>query len=207
MLISAILDKVSKQIVDVNNVRWTRAELLDYLNFGLSALVVKRPNIARTTATQATTSGEVAKPADAYSIINVNHVDGRAVQYVDVNKISQLEPNWRLETGTPVAWTRSEFDNDMVYLYPAPSVSVDVELVYAKDMKVTLETDDFPIQDIYVPIIFDYIIYRAFDKDSENPNEAARAQYHLTLFRDALGEKDAADVLKEQTLVAKEKLR
>ena len=46
MLISELLDKVGKQIVDINNVRWNREELLFFLNMGLSTFIIKRPDVA-----------------------------------------------------------------------------------------------------------------------------------------------------------------
>ena len=194
MLISELIDKVAKQIVDSNHVRWSRTELLDFLNMGLSHFIIKRPDVARVTATQTVNASLIDIPDDGYSIINVNHVDYRGVQFVDINRLGQLNPNWRLEVGTPVAWTRNPFDNDSVYLYPGPDADVDVELVYSKDVRMTAETEAFPLKEIYVSILYDYIIYRAFNKDSANQLEGEKAKYHLMLFKDAIGEKDQTDM-------------
>jgi len=204
MLLSDLITKVAKQLVDTNHVRWTREELLDFLNMGLSTFIIKRPDVSRTTATQTATESLIDIPTDGYSIITVNHVNKRGVQYVDINKLGQLNPDWRLDDGVPVAWTRNEFDNDSVYIYPAPVTEVDVELVYSKDVQVESEDESFPLKEIYISILYDYIIYRAFNKDSASAEEAQKAQYHLMLFKDAIGDKAAADALKEQILQAKE---
>lgn len=207
MKISELIDQVAAQIVDVNHVRWTRPELLDFLNMGLSSLIIKRPDIARTTATQIADTAKINIPDDAYSIITLNHVNNRAVQFVDINKLNQLNPEWRNDIGAPLLWTRNELDNESFYLYPAPDQGYEMEVVYAKAIKVESETEDFPIKQIYSSILFDYMIYRAFAKDSEQPGEAEKARYHLMVFKDALGDKDAADSLREQILQSKEKQR
>lgn len=200
MLISELLDKVGKQIVDVNNVRWTREELLFFLNMGLSTFIIKRPDVARTTTTLTTADSLIPMPEDGYSIITVNHVDNRGMQYVNIDKLSQCYPDWRLNTGTPTVWTRNQLDNDKLYLFPKPEGEVTVELIYAKFIQVTAETEEFPLKEIYASILYDYIIYRAFNKDSANQAEQAKAQYHLSLFQAAIGEKEAADSLQEQML-------
>jgi len=204
MLISEIITKAALQLVDVNHVRWSRSELLDFLNMGLSTFILTRPDVASTTATFSTVTSKVSLPSNGYTIITVNHVNYRAIQYVDINKLGQIYPDWRTTAGEVTNWTRNEFDNSSIYLYPTPEVSVSIELVYSQNYIMIAETETFPLKNIYESIIFDYIIYRAYDKDSSNPAETQKAQSHLILFKAAIGDKITADQMKEQILKTKE---
>ena len=209
MKISTLIDQASKQLVDVNHVHWSREEILDYINLGLSSLVIHRPDVARKVSTVAVgaNSNLVPLPVNAYTLVTINHVSGMSVAYVDINKLGQLNPGWRLETGVPCSWTRNEFDEDIAYLYPMPDQAVTVEVVYSESVQVSSENADFPVKDIFSSVIFDYVLYRAFNKDGVAQADMSKAQHHLMLFNSAIGAKNEADAIKEQILQRKEQLR
>ena len=207
MLVSELIAEVAEQLVDKNYARWSQDELLKYMNMGIQTFILKRPDLTKKIETVATSSNTLDLPADGYEFISVNHVDSHATQYADINRLNQLYPTWRTQTGAPVIWTKNDFDNKTIYLYPAPSVEVSVEYVYSANLTASSTADDFPIPDIYKSIIFDYMVYRAYDKDGENASEAQKAQNHLLSFATAIGDKATADQISKQWLQEQEKGR
>ena len=49
MTVKDLIDRVSRDLIDPNNTRWKRPELTDYLNEGIAAIVLRRPDLSRTT--------------------------------------------------------------------------------------------------------------------------------------------------------------
>lgn len=194
--IETLINRIARDLIDSSNVRWSRPELLDYINDAISATVLRRPDLSRTTTSVATSSNEVTLPSDAYQLLSVNHVGNASVQFVDMNKLDQLYPTWRTMTGAPSNWTKHDLDERVFYLFPAPSAEVNVQLVYSKAISVSDETDTFPLLDIYIGVVTDFVKYRAYSKDSQNPSEANQAQMHLQAFAVALGDKATADSAK-----------
>lgn len=191
--IKGLIDRVARDLIDVRHVRWSRPELIDFLNDAIAAIVLRRPDLTRKTVTINVDSFTVGLPVDLYKVLAVNHINLMAAQYVDINKLNQLYPNWRTMTGEPTCWTRNELDEKTLFLFPAPESTATVEIVYSSAMKVDAESDDFPITEIYEGVVSDYVMYRAYNKDSMNPSDAQRAQLHLQAFATALGEKSSSD--------------
>lgn len=205
--VKTLIDRISRDLIDLRNVRWSRQELIDFLNDAIASIVIRRPDLSRATATVATETNIVALPGDAYQILAVNHVDNVAAQYVDINKLNQLYPDWRTTTGAPVCWTRNEMDETTLFLYPSPLASVSVELVYSRNLRVAVEADEFPLPDIYEGTVADFVMYRAYNKDSQNPTEGNKAQLHLQAFATSLGDKTASDNAKAQMIKQSEVAR
>jgi len=195
-----LIDRISRDLIDLRNVRWSRPELIDFMNDAIAAIVIRRPDLSRATAAAATSSNTVALPADAYQILAVNHIDNVAATFVSINKLNQLYPEWRTTVGAPVCWTRNELDETTLFLYPAPQEQVNVEVVYSRTLKVTDESAAFPLSEVYEGVVADFVMYRAYNKDSLNPAEGQKAQLHLQAFATALGDKTATDNAKAQMI-------
>lgn len=198
--VKQLLDRVSRDLIDLRNVRWSRPELLDFMNDAVAAIVIRRPDLSRKTASVTTNSLTVALPADAYQILAVNHINNVAATFVNINKLNQLYPEWRTTVGVPVCWTRNDLDETTLFLFPAPQDPVDVEVVYSRVLKVDAEASEFPLSAVYEGVVADFIMYRAYNKDSSNPAEAQKAQLHLQAFATALGDKTATDNAKAQMI-------
>ncbi|GIB55152.1 TPA: DUF6682 family protein [Vibrio cholerae] len=198
--VKVLLDRIARDLIDIRNVRWSRPELMDFLNDAIAAIVLRRPDLSRTTSKVHADTNTVALPDDAYQILAVNHINNIAAQYVDINKLNQLYPEWRNTSGVPVCWTRNELDETTLFIYPSPESRVDVEVVYSRTLKVTQESDSFPLSPMYEGVVGDFVMYRAYNKDSQNPAEGQKAQLHLQAFASALGDKTATDNAKAQMI-------
>ncbi|EJL6538956.1 MULTISPECIES: DUF6682 family protein [Vibrio] len=205
--IKGLIDRVARDLIDVRHVRWSRPELMDFVNDAISAMVIRRPDLSRTTAMIESSSYQVSLPADAYQILAVNHINQQAAQFVNIHKLNQLYPEWRKTAGVPVCWTRNELDETTLFLYPSPQAPVNVELVYSRTLQVASESDVFPLPEIYLGVVSDFVMYRAYNKDSQNPAEGQKAQLHLQAFATALGDKTVTDNAKAQMIQSSEGAR
>lgn len=198
MKVSQLIERASRDLVDLRFVRWSKAELIDFLNDGIAAVLIRRPDLARVTATvEEHTGNRVTLPNDAYCLLSVNFINDIATQFVDIHKLNQLYPRWRVTQGDPVCWTKNDGDNVSYWLYPSPTTPVTIEHEYSRVTRVD-ENSDFPLPSIYEGLVLDFIMYRAYSKDSENASEANKAQLHFQAFGVALGDKTQTDTLKKQ---------
>lgn len=208
MLVKEIIDRVARDVVDLRHVRWTRAELLDFMNDAMSAILIRRPDLSRTTKSLKITTNTVTLPDDAYQILAVNHINNIAAQYVDINKLNQLYPDWRTQTDEPHSWTRNEMDETTLFVFPGPAAEATIEIVYSRNLNVTDEADAvFPLPDLYEGVVVDFMMYRAYNKDGQNASESNKAALHFQSFATALGDKAAADSAKAQLIKASEGAR
>jgi len=57
--------------------------------------------------------------------------------------------------------------------------------------------------DYYRNALLDYVLYRAFAKDSDSANQAQRSQNHYQMFMQAIGEKFSGDTNADNDKVVK----
>ena len=207
MTVKDLIDRVSRDLIDPKNTRWTRPELVDYLNDAIAAIVLRRPDLSRTTKTTAITTNTLTLLDDTYQLLGVNHIGNVAVQYVDINTLNQLYPDWRTKTGVPECWTRNELDETTLFVYPTPTAQVDIEYIYSRHLAVAAETDPLPLPDIYQGVLVSYMLHKAYSKDGQAASEQNKAQIHYQAFATVLGEKATADSVKAQILKAGERGR
>ena len=195
---------VAKHLSDEGHTRWSKADLLDWMTMGIQTFIIKKPTISQVTKTISLSGGVINLPGDGYKLLGVNHVDDIAVTYVDIDKLNQLFPAWRRDVGTPSNWTKVDDEDKQFVLHPKPDAEVQVEFVYSANLKVEDEKSPFPISDIYKAIIFDYMVYRAYDQDSEDTINAQLAQNHLMLYATGIGDTETAERIRKQWLATKE---
>lgn len=213
MNVSKIIDRVGRDLVDLRHTRWTRAELLDFMNDAIAAILIRRPDLSRATKSIAITGNTIVLPEDAYQILTVNHIGNVAAQYVDIHKLNQLYPGWRIQKGEPHSWTRNELDETTLFVFPGPNAEVEVELVYSASLTLPEtaskedDTTPFPLPDLFEGVVVDFMMYRAYNKDGQNQAESGKAALHFQSFATALGDKAAADSAKAQSIKASESAR
>lgn len=205
MTISAqsIIRRVVETMQDNTSVRWPVAELVRYLNDGQREVVLYRPDSMVTNATVALTTGaKQALPVNGSKLIDViRNTAGtkRSVRMTIRNILDTQSPNWYNLTGVTeiLHYMYDPRDPKVFYVYPpAASSGASVEIVYsayptdiaepADGAVYTAVTGNISLPDIYGNVLADYILYRAYTKDSEYAGNAQRAQAHYAAFQAAL---------------------
>ena len=208
--VDSILKRVNTLLNDRTWVRWPKQELLDYYNDAAKAIVLMRPD-AHTKNVQFNCAAGTKQslPADARRIIEVlRNADGKVIRFVPRRALDDSYPDWHAgKDGTSVAaYTYDDRDPKNFYLYPGPAAAVKVDVIYsvAPQSKVLADVENVgtpalaDLDDIYINPLIDFIMYRAFSKDSEYSANSNRAVGHYNAYLQQLGEKTQVDASLEQ---------
>lgn len=188
-----ILNKAAIQLTDIANVRWTRAELLSWLNDGMRQIVLMQPSASSTTVSKLLTAGtRQTIPSDGWLLLQIYRnmgttgtTAGRAIRIVSREVLDGFNPNWHSEI--PKAEVKNYIydvqDQLAFYVYPPNNGTQYIELNYsAQPTNLTSETQTIPIFDIFQSALVDYIMFRACSKDAEYAPGLQLAQGYLATF-------------------------
>jgi hypothetical protein len=188
-----IINKAAIQLTDIANVRWTRAELLSWLNDGMRQIVTMQPSASSTTVSKLLTAGtRQTIPSDGWLLLQIyrnmgttGSAAGRAIRIVSREVLDGFDPYWH--TGIPKAEVKNFIydtqDQTAFYVYPPNTGTQYIELNYsAQPTNLTTENQVIPIFDIFQSALVDYILYRACSKDAEYAPGLQLAQGYLTTF-------------------------
>lgn len=204
VLASTIIDKAAKQLLDLNNIKWTRAELLGWLNDGMRQIVIIQPSATSTTVSKLLTSGtRQLIPTDGWLLLHIYRnmgttgtTPGRVTRIVSREVLDGFNPNWHTET--PSAEVKNYLydvqDQLAFYVYPPNTGTGYVELNYSvQPTNLTAESQPIPIFDIFQSALVDYILYRACSKNAEYAPGLQLAQVYLTTFTTAIQTKTQSE--------------
>lgn len=198
-----LINRVAVTLQDPTFVRWPQQELLNYLNDAQRQVVLFRPDAkAVNAAFSCVNSAKQTIPAAGLRLISVlRNASGRAITKVDRSVLDVQLPNWYEEAvGADGVkhYLYDPADPKTFYVFPKPAANHSIELVYSTaptDIVVsnfTTDTQVIGIDDIYANAIMDYMMYRAYQKDSEFAN-LNRAGVYFQAFAQALGIKTQTD--------------
>ena len=123
----------------------------------------------------------------------------RAVRLVNREILDAQTPEWHdiTQAAEILHYMYDPRDRSIFYVYPPATTSAKLDIVYSVYPADVTEpgdgatwddvTGDIDVPDIYGNVIQDYILYRAYTKDSEYAGNAQRAQAHYGTFANALG--------------------
>lgn len=198
-----LINRVSITLQDPTFVRWTQGELLNYLNDAQRQIVLFRPDAKAVNAPfTCTNTAKQTLPAEGLRLINVlRNTGGRAVTKVDRSILDVQLPTW-YETAALADGVKhyvyDALDPKNFYVFPKPAAAHQIDIVYAispVDIVISNYTTDVQvigIDDIYANALMDYMMYRAYQKDSEFAN-LNRAGVYYQAFTTSLGIKSQAD--------------
>jgi hypothetical protein len=195
---STIINRVSAQLVDINNVRWSRKSLLDWLSVGQRFIVAMVPQAGSTIASiplvpgsmQAITTGSVV---GIYDIIRNMGADGntpgRAIGPLDRPLMDRCRPNWLSEAASPVVQcaVQDKATPNTFWVYP-PSNGANYVQVHYTDLPDPLvsESTAISIPEKYEDSLHHYVMFRALSKHAEFAKDPEADKY-LGLFNATAG--------------------
>lgn len=204
ILASAILGKAQTIIQDTTGVRWPQTELLGWLNDGQREVCILRPDACTKIASIALVAGtKQTLPADGIMVIEVlrnmgaaGTTAGNAIRKVPRQVLDGQVPGWHAATATASVqhYTTEIRAPKNFYVYPPSTGSTQVEVLYAAaPTDAALVSSVIGIDDIYSNCLIDYVLYRAYSKDTEYAGNAERAMLCRKAFENTLGLKAQAD--------------
>lgn len=205
----SIIKRAATVLKDETGVRWAADELVAWLNDFERELAVFRPDAFATVEVLDLVAGhQQALPATCARLIDIpaNATGSRLpISKVDRAELDAVRPAWRAATS---AAEIKHFMHDVrtpqlfeVYPPAVEGTQVDVEFskyptpltVPAADSDYTAVTGNINAADKYANAAVDYVLHRAFSKDSELTVNVARAQMHYRAFAQTAGIKMPAE--------------
>lgn len=199
IIASDVIEKAQIVLMDATGTRWPVAtELLGWLCDGQREVLVYKPNaFVKNLAVKLAAGTKQQLPTDGVQLIDVvrnmganGTTPGRAVRITERESLDSANPDWH--TSTPAAVVKhyiySLLDPKHFYVYP-PQPAADqgyVEVIYGATPGDVALTDPIAVDDIYQNVLVDYILYRAFSKDSEYNGDGGRASAHQNAYMTAL---------------------
>jgi hypothetical protein len=190
----AIIDKAAIQLIDLTSIRWTRDELLSWLNLAQQALVLAVPEASTATANVTLVAGvKQSIPSDGWILLSANRntgvsgtASGRSIEETRREILTRNNPTWSTETptGTATAYIYTPLDKTVFWVYPpADSSGNKVEVTYSRaPVAIASEATAIMVNDIYESVLLDYMLYKACMKDAEYAPGVALAQGYLATF-------------------------
>lgn len=205
----SIIRRVVETLQDNTSVRWPVSELVRYLNDGQREIVMYRPDAMVTNASVTLVAGtKQSLPSNGTKLIEVVRNSGasqRSVRMINREILDAQSPGWHDINGSTeiLHFMYDPRDPRVFYVYPPASVGdeetpgAELDIVYAAlptditepaaGSTFSAVTGNISVPDIYGNVLQDYILYRAYTKDSEYAGNAQRAQAHYGAFANALG--------------------
>lgn len=200
-----IIERVTDTLQDKDNIRWPRLELLRYINDAQREIVLQRPDASAVTVAVPVQPGSTKQqlPDGGVRLIEVvrnmgvsGSTPGRAVRLTAREVLDAQVPNWHQSPVAPSA-THYVFDirNPRIYyLYPVPSTTYQVELVYsAAPVDLAAEANTISLDDIYANAIIAFVVMRSYQKDEDYARNADMAGAWGNMFMTSLGTRTQAD--------------
>lgn len=206
LLASSIIDKAEITLNDADNVRWTADELLGWLNSAQREIALLKPNVYTATASFVLAAGiKQTIPNTYHALLEVTRnmgtdgtTPGRAIRPVRRSDLDNCYPEWPLAANANAVVKGFIFDPkdpQTFWVYPPQPASGFgyVEAIMAGPPPTVAIGVAISLDDVYETPILDYILYRAFSKDTSSTGNLARATGFYRSFLQSLGLSSQAD--------------
>lgn len=189
---------------DAGSYRWSTEELIEWINDAQRLVAVVRPDSSSDERVVTLAAGtKQTLPADTFRLLDVVRnmasdgvTPGRAVRMVDREILDQVDPDWHKgRQRTEIKhFTYDPRNPGIFFVYPAVSAGVKAEVLLSKyPDAVALETDDLTLPENYFEAVVNYVMFRAYSKDTEFTASPQVASAYLNAFNAVLGVKTQKD--------------
>ena len=207
---SSVLRRAGDILQDNGCVGWTVGELVRWLNDGQLEICVARPDARTVFGSVALAAGDTRQvlPAGATKLMDVvrNTANGKlAIRMIDREQLDEQLPGWHGATSAAVI-RHAMFDArdpTTFWVHPPAAAGASVDALYGvlpTDIAEPASGDysavvgSISVRDIFKNALLDYVLYRAYSKDSDETGNGARAVAHFQAFKTALGDEVQATV-------------
>lgn len=180
------IDTARSILNDPDAVSYTEADLLQYANDALDAMLPLAPQYfyERGNLTCVSeTSSQTVSFADAHSLVSVDRIqDGNVVTLASKAELDRFDPSWM--TATPAAavnWFPHADSPVRFSISPPSTVGQVLEVTYVRLPSEFTAAEDTELPITLGPVIADYVVAMAMARDDEHIN-AGRAQSFLASF-------------------------
>ena len=202
---SNIINKAGLLLQDPSFARWTRNELLGWVNDGQRQIILQVPNATNKLAVVPLVLGtKQAIPTDGWALLELIRFcqnsdgtgPGRAPRITSRELIDSYNPDWHSDEPAlmPDSYIFDQQDQTAYYVYPPSTGKGYMFLNYSPTpVDLASETELVYIPDIYQTALLDYVMYRACSKDAEYAPGLQLATGYYTTFIQTLASKRSAE--------------
>lgn len=192
--ISEIIDQVRLILQDVDKVRWQDTELFLWIGSAYREIIAVNPSVGAKVISFPLVAGTFQTlPADGISLIDITrNLTGAKMPVHEIERkvLDNQYPTWHGDpsTGQIKCYVYDPAAPNQFWVWPQATATpaMTVELAYAAvPQKPTALADNVAINDAYTGVIVDFVLYRAYSKDSVS-GDANLAQSYRQAFYDSL---------------------
>lgn len=200
ILVSDIILKAGRVLSDETGIAWKNAEMLDWYNEAILDLVVKKPETLAIVETFECAAGtQQTVPANRLAIVAMGRNMGPALSPkngnipVTLSKeiMDRLCPTWQGDSAKAVISAVMPSKTPRLFYVSPPQPAINpgrLEVTFSvKPTFVTADTAATELEDLFMPAIVEYMLYRATSKDTENPQARQYSTSHLQAYMSMLG--------------------
>lgn len=196
----ALINSAAFVLEDTGNATWSRAELLGWLNEGQAQTVVYAPGANTVRANVPLAAGtHQTLPSDAMVLMDVpRNVNGPAVRMVSRELLDAGPYDWHTAPATTTVknYVYDPSDQYTFYVFPPNNGSGQVVAVYARiPARLTNETQSIELDDSYEAAVLNYMLFRAYSKDTDYTEDAGKAAAHFAAFKDAIANRGSTQAI------------
>lgn len=187
--VSSLIYRAGILLLDEQHARWTTLELIEWINEGAGALLRLKPAAGAKHAVFAMEPGSrqhlgetVIQLIDISRNVGADDVTpGRAVRLTERHLLDSANPDWH---AMKPALTIKHYVYDdrtplLFYVYPPAKTGAKVEMLVSLLPELVDSPDDtLELSAEYADSILNYMLYRAFSKDSEYASAALATGYY-----------------------------
>ena len=202
ILSNDIISRAQTVLQDTSAARWTAAELLLWLNDGQREICLLKPSVSATNQSVTLVAGtKQSIPATGLQVLRIIRnltsagVGGKVVRVIGRDVLDTSSPMWHTGTQTAVVdhYVFDELDPKTFYVYPPNNGSGFVETVFAVEPAQVTTGGAISIPDIHSNNLLDYILYRAYAKESDHAGSVELSKQHYQAMASSLGVKIQLD--------------
>jgi hypothetical protein len=199
-LASDIIASVRGTLLDASGATWSDTELLRYADEAIKATCLVKPDAYTVQAALALAAGtEQSLPADSTGLVDIirNSASRSAVTLVDKELLVESNRFFPAATGSvDIEHFTADPRNPRRFLVspPAANTSSVVAVYGITPASMASTAAAFPLPDAYVPCTIDYVLSRAYGKNSRR-QDLAKEDYHKRQWAGALGLKSQSQAL------------
>lgn len=209
---STIIGRVRKQLIDEGSLkRWSDTELLSWISDGQRAIVAYAPSAySKTEAVRLAVGTKQTIPPDGHMLLGLTRnmgldgtTPGRAIRVIQRDAIDAFAPDWHRsqQTQTIQNFIYDPQQQTTYYVYPPSNGESYVEIIYsASPPELGSAGALISLPDLYQTPLFDYVMFRALQKDADfGAGQAAAANYRA-LFEGFLQVAEAGELTENPNL-------
>jgi hypothetical protein len=203
IIATTIINRVAAQLLDINNVKWSRAQLLDWISVGQRMVVVLQPNATNTIeAVQLVAGSRQRIPSNGWMLLDIvrnmganGTTPGRGIRLASRKLIDAFNSAWHADTQSdPVQnYLFDPQDQEAFFVYPPSTGNNYIEINYsALPPPLTSEGQNIFVPDAYEEALNHYTMFRALSKNADFAR-SPDAEKYLDLFNGVMGSKVSAE--------------